>query len=278
MNTPINHYLNQLQTNLNRGNATEHTHRTALQTLIESLAPQMDAVNEPKRIECGSPDLVISEKNTPDVPLGYIEAKDIGISLDNTLKTPQLKRYLESLNNLILTDYLEFRWFIEGEYQPEMTVLLAKIDKSSQLQPLPASFDAFKRLIDIFIQTQVVTLRNPQDLAKRMAKIARLIYETIFKAYQTEKQGALHNQLESFRQILLDTLTVEQFADMYAQTLCYGLFAAKCSAPMDQPFSRIHAGHYLPKTNPFLRRLFNQIACAELDDRLVWAVEHLVAV
>jgi hypothetical protein len=215
MNNPINHYLNQLQTNLNRGNATEHTHRIALQTLIESLAPQMDAVNEPKRIECGSPDLVISEKKTPDVPLGYIEAKDIGVSLDNVLKTPQLKRYLESLNNLILTDYLEFRWFVEGEYQPEMSVRLAKLskytEKTGQLQPVPASFDAFKRLIDIFIQTQVVTLRNPQDLAKRMAKIARLIYETIFKAYQTEteKQGALHNQLESFRQILLDTLTVE---------------------------------------------------------------------
>ena len=276
MNTPINNYLNQIQTNLNRGNATEHTHRSALETLIESLAPQMDAVNEPKRIECGSPDLVISNKKTPDVPLGYIEAKDIGVSLDQVLKTPQLKRYLDSLNNLILTDYLEFRWFVEGEFQ--MTVRLAEMDKSGHLQPMFTSLSAFERLIEVFIQTQVVTLRNPEELAQRLAKIARLIHQVIFEAYQTEKTGVLHNQLDSFRQILLDSLTVEQFADMYAQTLCYGLFAAKCSAPMDQPFSRIHAGHYLPKTNPFLRRLFNQIVCVELDERLVWAVEHLVAV
>ena len=276
MNTPINNYLNQIQTNLNRGNATEHTHRSALQSLIESLAPQMDVVNEPKRIECGSPDLVISEKKTPDVPIGYIEAKDIGVSLDKVLKTPQLKRYLDSLNNLILTDYLEFRWFVEGESQ--MIVRLAEMDNSGHLQPMFASFSAFERLIEIFLQTQVVTLRNPEELAQRLAKIARLIHQVIFEAYQTEKTGVLHDQLDSFRQILLDSLTAEQFADMYAQTLCYGLFAAKCSAPLTEPFSRIHAGHYLPKTNPFLRRLFNQIVCVELDDRLVWAVEHLVAV
>ncbi|MDM8560255.1 type ISP restriction/modification enzyme, partial [Candidatus Parabeggiatoa sp. HSG14] len=67
------------------------------------------------------------------------------------------------------------------------------------------------------------------------------------------------------------------FADMYAQTVCYGLFAAKCSA-LAQPFTRIHAGHYVPKTNPFLRNLFSQIVGVELDDRLVWAVEHLVTV
>ncbi|MDM8559397.1 type ISP restriction/modification enzyme, partial [Candidatus Parabeggiatoa sp. HSG14] len=67
------------------------------------------------------------------------------------------------------------------------------------------------------------------------------------------------------------------FADMYAQTVCYGLFAAKCSA-LAQPFTRIHAGHYVPKTNPFLRNLFSQIVGVELDERLVWAVEHLVTV
>jgi hypothetical protein len=118
--------------------------------------------------------------------------------------------------------------------------------------------------------TQVITLRSPEDLAERMAKIARLIQSLILKAYQQEKTGALHNQFESFCKVLMDSLTVEQFADMYAQTVCYGLFAAKCSA-LAQPFSRIHAGHYVPKTNPFLRNFFSQIVGVELDERLVWA-------
>ncbi len=111
-----------------------------------------------------------------------------------------------------------------------------------------------------------------------MAKLARLIRESILKAYEQEKTGVLHDQLASFRKVLMNSLTVEQFADMYAQTVCYGLFAAKCNASLTEPFSRIHAGHYLPKTNPFLRNLFSQIVGVDLDERLVWVVEHLVTV
>ncbi|MDM8558975.1 type ISP restriction/modification enzyme [Candidatus Parabeggiatoa sp. HSG14] len=273
MNNPISQYLDQIQTLLNTGVANEHTHRPALVNLLKTLYPDLKAVNEPKRIACGSPDLVIL--NPEDVPLGYIEAKDIGVSLDKALKTEQLKRYLESLHNLIVTDYLEFRWFVEGEYRPEMTVRLAEVNKAGVLKPLPEA--ALEQLFTTFIETQVITLRSPEDLAARMAKIARLIRESILKAYDQEKTGVLHDQLASFRKVLMNSLTVEQFADMYAQTVCYGLFAAKCSAS-GQSFSRIHAGHYLPKTNPFLRNLFSQIVGVDLDERLVWAVDHLVTV
>jgi len=72
-----------------------------------------------------------------------------------------------------------------------------------------------------------------------MAKLARLIRESILKAYEQEKTGVLHDQLASFRKVLMNSLTVEQFADMYAQTVCYGLFAAKCNASLTEPFSRI---------------------------------------
>ncbi len=277
MNTSINQYLTQIQTHLNTGVAKEHTHRPALVSLLETLSPSLHVVNEPKRIECGSPDLVILSQ-ADNVPLGYLEAKDIGVSLDNALKTEQLKRYLESLHNLIVTDYLEFRWFVEGKYQPQMTVRLAEINKARTLKPLPAAFAAFEQLLETFVHTQVITIGNPEELAERMAKIARLICDSIIKAYQQEKTGALHHQFDSFRKVLMDSLTVAEFADMYAQTVCYGLFAAKCSAPLGQPFSRIHAGHYLPKTNPFLRNLFSQIVGVELDERLIWAVEHLVAI
>ena len=271
---PITHYLNQIQENLNTGNAKEHTHRSALEMLIETLAPQVNAVNEPRRIACGAPDYVVLNKKN-NVPLGYIEAKDIGISLDKTQKTEQLTRYLDSLNNLILTDYLEFRWFVEGELKPEMTVCLAKINKKGVLIPCPEQFTAFENLLDTFLHTHVLTLKNPTDLAQRLAKIAQLIKYLILKAYQQEKQGTLHEQLDSFRYVLLDDLTAEQFADMYAQTICYGLFAARCHTPL-KDFSRNDAAYQLPKTNPFLRQLFDHIAGINLDDRLVWAVDHVV--
>ncbi len=271
----IQRYLDQLQQNLQTGQATEHTHRPALQTLIQSLLPSVHALNEPSHIACGAPDYVIQHGVEP---LGYIEAKDIGENLDKVQKSEQLKRYRDSLNNLILTDYLEFRWFVEGQYQPDMTVRLAEIDGKSQLKPFPDNFHALRTLLESFGGAQAITLGGPDELAAKMAKIARLLRDLIVRAYQQETgNGKLHTQLESFRQVLLDHLTPEQFADMYAQTICYGLFAAKCSAS-GQAFSRIHAGYYVPKTNPFLRNLFNQIAGVELDERLVWLVEHLIAV
>ncbi|MDM8558449.1 type ISP restriction/modification enzyme [Candidatus Parabeggiatoa sp. HSG14] len=276
MDNPIHQYLNQIQANLGTGIAKEHSHRAALQNLLISKCSTINVINEPKRIECGSPDLVILDSQANNVPLGYIEAKDIGQSLDKALKTEQLERYLDFSDNLILTDYLEFRWFVKHERQPKIIVRLANRDKYGNLQALPDAFGDFENLIELFIQTQAITLRNPEELAERMAKIAIPMRDAVFTAY--EKSSSLHEQFESFRSILVDSLTVEQFADMYAQTACYGLFATKCNASLTEPFSRIHANHYVPKTNPFLRHLFNQIVGIDIDDRLVWTVEHLVTV
>src|SRR4030042_247422 len=109
---PVHEYIKVIEKELVAGNATEHTHRPALKALIEGLASGITATNEPKHIECGAPDFVIKKGSTT---IGYIEAKDIGKSLDEAEKSDQLKRYRESLSNLILTDYLEFRWYINGE-------------------------------------------------------------------------------------------------------------------------------------------------------------------
>src|SRR4051794_22127291 len=105
-------YLRKVESALKAGNATEHTHRPALKGLVEALRPQITATNEPRRIECGSPDYIVTHNG---VPLGYIEAKDVGVDLERTEDSEQLKRYRASLRNLILTDYLEFRLYRNGE-------------------------------------------------------------------------------------------------------------------------------------------------------------------
>ncbi|MEN9848938.1 MAG: hypothetical protein RL368_1678 [Pseudomonadota bacterium] len=273
---PIQTYLNELQTAISAGNATEHTHRPALKNLLCAILPDYRITNEPRRIACGSPDFEVAKN---DIPVGHIEAKDIGIDLDKVQESEQLKRYLFSLNNLLLTDYVEFRWFVEREYRPEMTVRLAERDKNGNLKLIPESFSRLETLLQTFVNTQIVTLRSPEELADKMAHIARLINGVMFDAYEQEgKDGKLHVQLDSFRIVLIDTLKVEEFTSMVAQTICYGLFAAKCSADLSQPFNRLTASHFVPKTNPFLRNLFNQIAGIELDDRLVWMVDHLCVV
>jgi hypothetical protein len=106
-------YLAAIERALKAGNATEHTHRPALKALLEALGGHgITATNEPRQIACGAPDFIVTRGV---VPLGYAEAKDVGVDLDKAARSEQLLRYRESLGNLVLTDYLEFRWYLDGE-------------------------------------------------------------------------------------------------------------------------------------------------------------------
>ena len=111
---PFTSYLKEIRSNLAQGNASEQSHYPALKGLIQSLAPTIIATNNPKKIACGAPDFIITRGN---VPLGYIEAKDVGKSLDQAEKSEQVERYLGSLNNLVVTNFLEFRWYVEGQHR-----------------------------------------------------------------------------------------------------------------------------------------------------------------
>jgi len=75
---PFKTYLQKLQQSLSTGAATEHTHRLALQYLLEAVSDGVSAINEPKHVECGAPDYIITRAKTP---IGYVEAKDVGTSL-----------------------------------------------------------------------------------------------------------------------------------------------------------------------------------------------------
>ncbi len=273
-------YLDAIAANLKAGNATEHTHRPALKTLLESLGSAVSpggdirATNEPRHIECGAPDFILTRGV---LPLGYVEAKDVGVSLGKTASTEQLKRYRASLANLMLTDYIDFHWYLDGELK--LSASLPRPGKDGKFRWNADAAAEVAQLLSQFIQADIPLKATPQDLAMRMAGLAQLIRSLIEETFKAEgEQGELHAQLQSFRTVLLDTLTPAQFADMYAQTLCYGLFAARCT--LQGPgagFTRQSAASQLPKTNPFLRKLFHQIAGPDLDDRIAWAVDQLAA-
>ncbi|HUZ95242.1 MAG TPA: type ISP restriction/modification enzyme, partial [Edaphobacter sp.] len=266
----ISDYLRRVEHALKAGNATEHTHRPALKAMIEALRPKITATNEPRRIECGSPDYIVTRNG---VPLGYVEAKDVGIDLDRTEDGEQLKRYRLSLRNLILTDYLEFRLYRNGE--PVQPVKVAKWQKNGVLRREPDAEAQLAALFQAFFDAEVPSIASPRELAERMARLARLLHDLIRQAFVKEGQaGDLHSQYEAFRRVLIADLSPDQFADMYAQTIAYGLFAARCNH-VGAGFTRERAGRDLPKTNPFLRRLFNTIAGPDLDERISWAVDDL---
>ncbi|GMV35868.1 MAG: hypothetical protein AMXMBFR61_03760 [Fimbriimonadales bacterium] len=235
--------------------------------------PGCTATNEPRHVECGAPDFVITQGN---VPIGYVEAKDVGTDLDKVTKSEQVARYVEGLSSLILTDYLEFRWIAGGEVR--MKARVATLDKDGKLKPSKHGADLLEELTTQFMAFQGPCPANPRELAGRMAGYSRLIREGVRRALETDsKTSHLHQQIASFRYVLVGDLDEAQFADMYAQTLCYGLFTARCYHDLGKGrFTRRDAPYDLPKTNPFLRKFFETIAGTEIEDQpFCWAVDDL---
>ncbi len=140
----IQSYIEKITTRYKTGISREHSYRGDLQHLLESLAQGVLVTNEPARIDCGAPDYIITRKN---IPVGYIEAKDIGVSLAKTDKSEQMKRYKASLDNLLLTDYLDFRLYRNGQFVT--SVAIADI-KHGTLTALPQHYGTFTNLIQDF--------------------------------------------------------------------------------------------------------------------------------
>ncbi|MFH1676293.1 MAG: DNA methyltransferase, partial [bacterium] len=267
----VSAYLKKIEQSLKREDSTEHTHRPALKALIELLGDGIVATNEPKHIECGAPDLIVTRRG---IPIGYVETKDIDKSLSKVEKSDQLKRYLEGLGNLILTDYLEFRWYVEGEHR--LTTRLATVGTGNKLIRDEDGIKQFENILNEFLQSRAPSIKGPKELAARMAGLARLIRDSIELALKRKGNGGkLEDLLEGFRKVLLHDLTSDRFADMYAQTVAYGLFAARCNWEGKGDFTREHAAYDLPKTNPFLRKVFTELAGPDLDERVTWVVDDL---
>jgi predicted helicase len=273
----IENYIDNINQRYKLGNATEHTFRGDLQQLLESLVPTIRATNEPKRQSCGAPDYILTKK---DIPIGFIEAKDIGDKdLDGTKKTgnkEQFDRYKASLNNLIFTDYINFHLYREGEFITKIAI--AEITDKG-IKPLPENFGNFENLIKDFCVHVGQTIKSSKKLAEMMAGKARLLSDIIGKALSSDEEhqedSTLKDQMLAFKQILIHDITPQGFADVYAQTIAYGMFAARLHDPTLDNFSRQEAAELIPKSNPFLRKLFGYIAGPDIDDRIKWVVENL---
>ena len=270
---PITAYLAECQELYAAGNATEHSYRPALQRLLAALMPQCQVTNEPKRIACGAPDYIITRN---DLPVGYIEAKDINLDLRHKTLQEQFNRYRSALDNLIITDYLYFEFYREGKLVAH--IRLAEV-QSNKIQPHPQQFAEFARLIENFAGYPGQTINSPATLARMMAAKARMMADVITQALEQdakcEETSELENYLQGFREHLLHDLDEKTFADLYAQTLAYGMFAARLYDTTPETFDRSEAAALLPQSNPFLRNLFTTISGERLDARIIWIVDAL---
>lgn len=268
-------YISSVEEKFKTGQAREHAYRPAFEALIHALDPALKILNDPSRSEHGNPDFVFLRG---DITSGYTETKDVGVDLDKTEKSEQMVRYL-GYSNLILTDYLEFRFFRNGSRYGEPIRIASTV--GGKLFAKPETFDELATALVDFLGGKPEPIKSGKRLAEIMGGKARRIRDNVrrFLADKADSDTDLLRIFESVKKMLVHDLTPEAFADMYAQTLVYGLFVARYhDEKSPDTFSRAEARDLVPESNPFLRQFFNHIAGPDFNKRLRYIVDELCAV
>ncbi len=266
------------------GQTTEHSFRPALARLFQSIDPDLTVINEPKRlVDVGAPDFVFQRGA---VAIGWCEAKDIGKDIKNfaanDYSKEQKDRYRKALPNLIYTNGLDFQFIRDGEAVDFVTIA----EVAPGLPTRPEAFATLQARLAEFAHATPLTVTSSKRLAELMAGKAGLIKDIMGNALVADLKAKdagepatdLIGQYEAFKANLIHEITVAEFADIYAETIAYGLFAARLHDETPASFTRAEALELLPKSNPFLRELFIYIAGPNLDDRLRRVVDDLCAV
>ena len=250
-------YLDAIERELRTGHATEHSYRPMLRQFLvdwsQNFSPSTDyhITNEPKRNARNAPDFLIRRG---EVSLGWIETKPPGTDLNTVEESEQLQRYRKAFPNLILTDYLEFRLYSEGENC--LSVRIADLDNTTQrLIHRDTDDSEVSIFLTAFFGAEPLRIGRASDLARMLSGKAQLLKAAIADLLQNTSNNELQNRLDAFREHLIADLSEAKFADMMAQTITYSLFAARCYHTHGK-FNRTRAIEILAETNPFLSQLF----------------------
>ncbi len=269
---PVSSYVNEISSMYGSGQATEHSYRSSLEGLLRAFDESVQVINEPRQLDFGAPDMVLQLAGQP---VGYVECKDVRVALDAVENSPQLKRYRNACDNLILTNYREFRWYRGGEATGQ-SVTVARLTGSG-LQPQRRQYQGLSALLERFQRRSPADITSPEELARVMADLTREIADLINETLNTPNlRSFLHKHKHDLEIELLPELDNGEFADMYAQTLAYALFAARMELQHlpARDFTLARAFADMPRTNRFLHREFGQIF-QDLEREVKWAVEQL---
>lgn len=276
MSQYIQEYLRKIQNSLLSWQATEHSYRPELRDLFVVIS-KLNVINEPKWSEHGKPDFIFVKWEWKEaLPIAYAEAKDMHIVLEKIEKSEQLSRYF-GYAKLVLTNGIEFRFYKNGIRYGEPVSLWTK--KWNEITIHEENFGIFEdRFVD-FLASPTDTIRRAWHLAEIMWWKARRIRDNMRDMMQnTEKYIEIWKLYNTFKTEILHDLTLHDFADLYAQTLVYGLFVARYHDKTQENFSRAEARDLVPKSNPLLRRFFDHIAWEWYEKRLEYIVDELCEV
>ncbi len=289
METALRLYLESLNQIYSTGVTTELSFRGVFATLCECIlnessnnSDRYTVVNEPTRKEYGAPDYEILKG---DIVIGFIEAKNIG-DTDLRGKRPsgnkkQFDRYKNAVSVIAFTDYLNIVLFINGE--ETLSSCIGKVEGSQIV--INKDTEQISNFIKIILRlgnAKPQPIRSAKILADKMAQKAKLVASILHNAMSRDSQKQsnddkdLWGKLSTFKQYLVHDMTDKQFVDFYAQTVLYGLFVARIYDTTPESFSLAEAADLIPGSNPFLRRIFRDLALAHPHPYVKGILEDLV--
>ena len=259
-------YVKELFDIYSRGDAREESFYATLREFLKQFA--QDKGKEgikitilPKKTEAGNPDFQIWDGRNKLI--GYIEAKFPASNLDKIEESSQLLRYREVYHNLILTDFFEFRLYRYGKLIDK--ALLARPYLMSKLGGVPPLEDikGVESLLTKFFSFALPAFITPEKLAEELAKKTRFLKTQILLERLKDKKSKLYDFYKAFEKYLLPSLSVDDFADFFAQTISYALFAARIRT--HNSFTRQTAYHAIPRNLGVLREIFRYISASDIE-------------
>jgi hypothetical protein len=280
-------YLKAIHEMFSSGDAREESYYTILESLIEKMwkinfphDPRIIII--PKRTEAGNPDFVIKDDKSRIA--GYIEAKAPLKNLDEAENSKQLRRYREVFPNLLLTNFLEFRWYRDGKYLKSFS--LATPD--SLRDAVPPSFTGspgrFREFFKDYLDSTDLYYLDYKRVAEELARQTRFMRDVVVLpelrknvAEDIEISGYtrhIHGLLADFRTYLIHGLSIQEFADLYAQTFTFGIFTA--AASHEEVCDLRLIGRLIPPTNGILREIFQIIEMGIVPPQLECCLNYIL--
>ncbi|MCF6270130.1 MAG: N-6 DNA methylase [Melioribacteraceae bacterium] len=272
-------YLLNIFKTYQKGDAREESYYNSLADFISAFSElkrnkKIDITILPKKTEAGNPDFRIWDGRQKVI--GYIEAKNIGVDLDRIEETEQLERYLSTFPNIILTNYTEFRLYRNGEMIEKISIARPYvIQKLSTVPPLENESELFN-LLEKFLSFSLPKTYTAKSLAVELAKRTKFLKDEVVSEELKNGTNSILGFYEAFKEFLIAGISKNEFADIYSQTITYGLFAARLRA--NSEFNRKLAYSFIPKSIGILRDVFKFISLEDLPSQMEIIIDDIADV
>lgn len=263
-----------------QGDATEESYYSTLKDFLMEFATSTGKKDIhitilPKKTEAGNPDFRVWDGKQKIT--GYIEAKPPETNLDQIEKTEQIIRYMSTFQNFMLTNFFEFRLYKDGTLIDEARIADPMAIYTLKGTPFIEHAEDLRSLFDKFFSFSFPRITSAQPLAVELAKRTRFLRDEVIAEELREEEkngiGKIIGFYEAFQKYLIKGLTKEQFADLYSQTITYGLFASRMRC--EGEFNRRLAVHDIPRSMGILREMFDFISLGDLPAQLEWIVDEI---